>query len=595
VTQPRIFGAATDSNERFKPGRIRLRIAVALLLLFAVALVYQPLGDHEFLLLDDFTYVSENPYVQSGLNSQSIHWALTKPFFTMRTPVTLLSYLVGAELFGTDPGPTLLVNALFHALAVLLLFAALARMTGCIGRSAFVAGVFALHPLHVESVAWASERKDVLCGMFWMLTVWAHARYAERPSIGRIAFVWISGALAMASKPMAITLPFALLLLDCWPLGRLGQLGQLGGESKLCWSILGRRILEKLPLFLLAAAITAWTFQTHPSASLLGAAPSIPVELRFQNALVSYAGYLRSAFWPTNLGIFYPYPASYPLWQPLLAAALLLALSVGALLGLRRRPYLFVGWFWFVGTLLPVIGLIQAGHQAMADRYVYVPLMGISIAVSWGIAELPLFAARRRAIAAFAAAVLIALGCATSYQLRHWQNGALLFAHTLAINGEDPTTRNLLGLSLLDQGRIDEGVTTLAGVLRFGGPIEELRPLIFDHLTRAGDARHERADLMTAVLYYRAALDVKIDSAPLQLRLGRTLLRQTRYEAAIEVLRTALALDPNGVEAHFSLGMAYEFSGRRRRAARQYREALRLKPGSRVIQKQLDELRLRGG
>ena len=586
-----------DSNERLEPGNIRQRIVVALLLLFAVALVYHPLGDHEFLLLDDFTYVSENPYVQSGLNSESVRWALTKPFFTMRTPVTLLSYLVGAEIFGTDPGPTLLVNALFHALAVLLLFAALARMTGCVGRSAFVAGVFALHPLHVESVAWVSERKDVLCGMFWMLTLWAHARYAERPSIGRIAFVWISGALAMASKPMAITLPFALLLLDCWPLGRLGGLGgesgRLGGESKFGWNILGRRILEKLPLFLLAAAITAWTFQTHPSASLLGAAQPIAAALRFQNALVSYAGYLGSAFWPTNLGIFYPYPASYPLWQPLLAAALLLTLSVVALLGLRRRPYLFVGWFWFAGTLVPVIGLIQAGHQAMADRYVYVPLMGISIAVAWGIAELPLFAARRRAVGAVAAAVLIALGCATSYQLRLWQNGALLFAHNLAINGEDPTTRNLLGLSLLDQGRIDEGVTTLASLIRRNGPIEELRPIIFDHLTTAGNARHKRGDLMTAVLYYRAALDVKPESAPLQLQLGRTLLRQTRYEAAIEVLRTAIALDPNDAEAHFSLGMAFEFSGQRRRAARQYREALRLKPGSRVIRKQLDGLRKR--
>jgi tetratricopeptide (TPR) repeat protein len=581
-----MLGSVLDSTKRPATGSTRQRIVVGLALVFAVALVYHPLRDHQFLLLDDFTYVSENPYVQSGLTSESIRWALTKPFFTMLTPVTLVSYLVVVELFGTDPGPTLLANALIHALGALLLFAALARMTGCVGRSAFVAGVFALHPLHVESVAWASERKDVLCGLFWMLTLWAHARYAERPSLARIALVWLSGALALGSKPMAVTLPFALLLLDWWPLGRLGV------ESRLEWNVLGRRILEKLPLFLLAAAITAWTFQTHPSASLLGTAQPIPATLRLENALVSYAAYLGEAFWPAKLGVFYPYPKSYPLWQPLMAAALLLALSAFALHGVRRRPHLFVGWFWFLGTLLPVIGLIQAGHQAMADRYVYLPLVGISIAVSWGIGELAFVAARRRTACVLAVGVLIALGCATSNQLRHWRNGAALFGHTLAVVGEDPTTRNLLGLSLLDQGRVDEGVDALATLLRLDGPAEEVRSRIFDHLTAAGDGRHDRGDLMTAVLYYRAALDVQPDSAPLQLRLGRTLLRQTRYELAVEVLRTALALDPQDAEAHFSIGMAFEFSGQRRRAARHYREALRLQPGSGVVQKRLDQLRV---
>jgi tetratricopeptide (TPR) repeat protein len=568
-------------------GSTRQRIAIGLLLFFAVALVYQPLRNHQFLPLDDFTYVSENPYVQSGLTSESVHWALTKPFFTMRAPVTLLSYLVVVEAFGSDPGPTLLANALIHALAVLMLFAALTRMTGCVGRSAFVAGVFALHPLHVESVAWASERKDVLCGVFWMLSLFAHARYAESPSLARIALVWISGALAMASKPMAVTLPFTLLLVDCWPLGRLGI------ESTRRWKVLGRRTLEKLPLFLLAAAVTAWTLQTHPSASLLGAAQPIPASLRLANALVSYAGYLGSAFWPANLGIFYPYPESLPLWQPLAAAALLLILSAVALGSVRHRPHFFVGWFWFVGTLIPVIGLIQAGHQAMADRYVYIPLIGISIAVSWGIGELPFVAARRRVGIALATAVLIALGCAASYQLRHWQNGATLFEHTLAVTRENSTARNLLGLSLLDQGRVDEGVDTLATLLGFEGPAPKARKRVVQHLTASGDARRDRGDLMTAVLYYRAALDVEPDSAPLQLRLGRTLVRQTRFEPAIPVLRTALALDPEDAEAYFSLGLAFELSGQPRRAARHYRESLRLHPGSRVVRERLDQLRLR--
>jgi len=576
-----------DSTKRPAPGDTRRRIGVALLLAIAVAVVYHPLAHHQFLLLDDFMYVSENPYVQSGLTSESVHWALTKSFFTMRTPVTLLSYLTVVELFGNAAGPTLIANALIHLFGVLMLFAALARMTGCVGRSAFVAGVFALHPLHVESVAWASERKDVLCGAFFMLALWAHARYAESPSFARVAFVWISGALAMASKPMAVTLPFALLLIDGWPLGRLGL------ESRIRPNVLGRLLLEKLPLFLLAAAITAWTFQTHPSASLLGAAQPIPATLRLENALVSYATYLGAAFLPVNLGIFYPYPESYPLWKPLLAAALLVAVSALALLGRRRRGHLFVGWFWFLGTLFPVIGLIQAGHQAMADRYAYIPLVGISLAIGWGIGELPFIASRRRVGGALVIAVLIALGCASSLQLRYWRNGATLFEHTLAVTSENATMRNLLGLSLLDLGRVDEGVNTLASLFGFEGSPEQVRAMVVRHLTSIGDEKRDRGDLMTAVLHYRAALDVEPDSAALQLRLGRTLLRQTRFGAAIEVLRSALALDPEDAEAHFSIGMAFEFAGQPRRAARHYREALRLQPGSRVIREQLEQLRQR--
>jgi len=582
----RILGSGLDSTERPTHGSTRQRIVVGLLLVFAVALVYQPLRSHQFLTLDDFIYVTENPYVQSGLTPASVGWALTKPFFTMWTPVTLLSYLAVVEIFGTNPGPTLLANAVIHALAALMLFAALSRMTGYVGRSAFVAGVFALHPLHVESVAWASERKDVLCGLFWMLTLWAHARYAESPSLVRIVAVWISGALAMASKPMAVTLPFALLLIDWWPLGRLGIASRVQANA------LGRRILEKLPLLLMAAAITAWTIQTHPSASLLGAAQPIPLTLRLENALVSYACYLGKAFWPANLGIFYPYPDSYPLWQPLAAAALLLTLSAFALHGVHRRRHFFVGWFWFVGTLLPVIGLVQAGNQAMADRYAYVPLVGISIAISWGIGGLPFIAARRRAVGALAIALLIGLGGITSLQLRHWQNGVTLFEHTLAVTRENSRVRGLLGLALLDQGRIDEGVDSLARLYGITGSAEKLRPLIFQRMTAAGDDKRDRGDLMTAIVYYRAALAIEPESGPLRLRLGRTLVRQTRFEVAIEELRAALALDANDAEAHFSIGQAYELSGRRRRAARHYREVLRLQPNANGVAKRLKQLRL---
>jgi tetratricopeptide (TPR) repeat protein len=277
----------------------------------------------------------------------------------------------------------------------------------------------------------------------------------------------------------------------------------------------------------------------------------------------------------------------------LAAAGLFLALSAFALHGARRRRHFFVGWFWFVGTLVPVIGLVQAGDQAMADRYTYLPLVGISMAVSWGIGALPFVAARRWVGGALAVAVLIALGCATSLQLRHWQNGVTLFGHSLAVTAENPRMRGLLGLALLDQGRIDEGVDALAMSYGHTGPAERVRPLIFQRMTAAGDDKYDRGDLMTAVVFYRAALAIQPDSAPLQLRLGRTLLRQTRFEVAIEELRAALALDPNDAEAHFSIGLAYELSGRQRRAARHYREALRLRPDASAVARRLKRLRVR--
>jgi tetratricopeptide (TPR) repeat protein len=579
-----------EPTQRPTTGNTHQQLAVGLLLVFVVALVYYPLGSHQFLLMDDMIYITENPYVQAGLTRDSLRWALTEPFFTMRIPVTLVSYLVGVELFGTDPGPMLLTNALIHALAVVLLFTALMRMTGCMGRSAFVAGVFALHPLHVESVAWASERKDVLFGLFWMVTLWAHARYAERPSLPRNALVWGAGALAMASKPMAVTLPFALLLLDAWPLGRLGRPGRLGSGAVLQWSVLGRRILEKLPLFLLSAATMASTFLTQQSAGALDAAQSIPAMLRLENALVSTVRYLGKAFWPVHLGAFYPYPESYPSWQTLSAAGLLLALSIVALLSWRRRGYLFVGWFWFVGTLVPVIGLVQVGLQAMADRYVYVPLVGISIAVSWGVCELPLLAARRRTLGTLAVAVLLALGVATSLQLRHWQDGVTLFEHTLAVTDDNPTALGNLGLALLEQGRVDEGVAALATSFQLRVPAEQLRPAVFKMLNAAGLEQQRSSAYVKAIGFYRAALAIRPDAAPLHIQLGRALFRQGRHESAIEAFLAALEANPALADAHVGIAEAARSSGQLELAVDHYREALRLQPGRTLVQDRLDGL-----
>ena len=294
---------------------------LGLLLVLAVALVYHPLPDHAYIPLDDPIYIVENPDVLFGLTSESMRWALTQPYFGNRIPLTLLSYLLGVEIFGAEPGPTLLINAVLHGLATLLLFTALTRLTGAPGRSAFVAGVFAVHPLHVESVAWASERKDVLSGLFWMATLWTYARFIERPSVARNASVCLAYLLALASKPMAVTLPFVLLLLDVWPLGRLRI------APRLRWMDLRPRLAEKLPLFAMSVAATFLSYGAQRAVGALDAAQSLPLALRIQNAVMSYVSYLGKAAWPANLGVFYPFPDSFPIWQPLSAALLLLTVS----------------------------------------------------------------------------------------------------------------------------------------------------------------------------------------------------------------------------------------------------------------------------
>jgi tetratricopeptide (TPR) repeat protein len=427
------------------------------------------------------------------------------------------------------------------------LFAALTRLTSAPGRSAVVAGVFAVHPLQVESVAWASERKDVLCGLFWMATLWAHARYAERPSPLRGVGVFVGLLLALASKPMAVTLPFVLLLLDVWPLGRIRVRPDTPGL--LAWSDVGPRLLEKLPLFALSLGATLLTVAAQRAEGALDAAQSIPLSLRIENALVSTVVYVEKAVWPTGLGVFYPYPESFPAWQPVLAGTVLLAVSTTAIVLLRRHRPLFVGWFWFLATLVPAIGLVQTGLHARADRFTYIPLVGLSIAAVWGISELAT-AARlgrwtRSLLAAAALAWLAALGAAAARQVGYWQDGVALFEHTVAVTGDNPTARGNLGLSLLEQGRVDEGVEALATAFGLPETGDQARLTIFQTLHAAGRDQQQRGQLITAIGFYRAALAIVPDVAVVRLRLGSALLEQGRTAEALREIQAARRSRPS--------------------------------------------------
>jgi hypothetical protein len=361
---------------------MRAHVPIALALLAGVCAVYAPVRQHEFVDYDDAVYLE---MLRPGLSWQGIERAFSEPVVANWIPATVVSLLIGQEIHGPGARGHLIANALLHGIAAALLYAALATASGAPWPSAFVAGVFALHPLHVESVAWFSQRKDVLCGLFWMATLLAYLAWVRRGGAARYAAVLLGASLALLSKPTAVTLPFSLLLLDYWPLGRLAPRGRrlpAGGA-------LARAVAEKLPLFALTGLVSVVTYQVQAATGAVASGDLLPLDLRAANAIGALVDYLADAFWPSDLAVFYPHPRELPP-LPELAAALvgLVAITAGALQQARTRPQLTVGWLWFLGTLVPVIGLVQVGEQARADRYTYVPLIGLSIAVAFGLADL---------------------------------------------------------------------------------------------------------------------------------------------------------------------------------------------------------------
>lgn len=365
---------------------------VIMFLVVSAAGAYWGVKDNEFVNYDDDEYVTQNSHVQAGLTSEGIVWAFTTTHAANWHPLTWLSHMFDYQLFGPNPQGHHLTSLLLHILNSILLFLVLRRMTDALWQSAFVAVLFALHPLHVESVAWVAERKDILSTFFWILTMWAYVRYVERPGSTRYLMVALPLALGLMAKPMLVTLPFVLLLLDIWPLGRI-DLSEYGDASRdkrdkrpRTGIVLMRLAKEKIPLFALVAASCLVTFAAQRSGGAVQPMESLPFMDRVVNAIVSYFLYIEKMVWPTDMAFFYPYPVhTLPLWQPLGAGLLLLVITVLVIRTARRKPFLLVGWFWYLGTLIPVIGLVQVGGQAMADRYTYVPYIGLFMVVAWGV------------------------------------------------------------------------------------------------------------------------------------------------------------------------------------------------------------------
>ena len=416
-------------------------------LLLATIVAYEPVRHNDFVDFDDDLYIIENPHVRGGFSVNNIVWAFTTGEGGNWHPLTWLTHMLDCEIYGLNPVGHHVTNVILHIANTLLCFAVLRSMTGVLWASAFTAGLFALHPVHVESVAWASERKDVLSTFFWLLTMASYVRYTRRGGAANYMMTFALLFAGLMAKAMLVTLPFVLLLMDFWPLGRMkkGKIAAL--------------VIEKIPLFVLAAISCVVTLFVQQKWGAVASAELYPFSVRFSNALVAYGNYLFKMVWPHPLAAFYPHPGMPPVWKIAAAGLLLIGISLFSIKYLKQFPYVFTGWFWFVGALVPVIGIVQVGGQAVADRYTYVPLIGMFIIVSWGASDLfRRWFSRPSGIAAAAIGVLLILMVLTGFQVRYWENSITLFEHANAVVPDDFIINSNLGNALARRGRLKDAV-----------------------------------------------------------------------------------------------------------------------------------------
>ncbi len=513
---------------------------VVVICIFLAAMTWIVFGQtlwNDFVAYDDGDYVYANPIVRSGITLRGVVWAFTHAHADNWHPITTISHMLDCQLFGLHAGGHHFNNVVLHTAAVILLFLVLYQMTAALWRSAFVAAVFAIHPLRVESVAWIAERKDVLSGVFFMLTLGAYLHYVRKQTRGRYAMLAISFACGLMTKPMLVTVPFVLLLLDYWPLRRIVDIRTL---RKLA--------LEKVPLLVLSLASSVATFLAQ--GGVTGKAEPFPLAWRIDNAVVSYLIYIGQMFWPAHLTVFYPHPESgLSVWDVIGAAAILVAIT-GATLVLRRtRPYFIIGWFWYLGMLVPVIGVLQIGMQGHADRYTYLPQIGLYLMLTWAIADLfQSWRYRRSLLAIGAAIVLVALGRSARSQVPNWRNSESLWKRALAVTSNNHLAHENLGVILQRRGEVDEAILHYREALRIR--------------SSSGQNRYRRA------------------LARAHSNLAGALLRKGNIDEAIAHSEMALKLRPEDADAHTNLGNALLQKGFADRAILHYEKALRTAPES---------------
>jgi tetratricopeptide (TPR) repeat protein len=546
---------------------------IAAALAIATLAVYGQVISHQFITLDDDLYIRDNPMVNRGLTLNGMAWAFTTFHAANWHPLTWLSHMVDSQFFGLNAGGHLSVNALFHVSNTLLLFFFLKRVTGARWRSAIVAALFALHPLHVESVAWAAERKDTLSTFFGLLCLFAYVRYVEKPSWKKYALVAVWLALGLMTKPMLVSWPFVLLLLDYWPLRRL-EWRPAHGLKRFAkdWLPLVR---EKLPLFCL---VIPSMFVTHIAQAHGGAMADLiaaPLSWRLANALVSYAKYLFLTFWPADLAVYYPVLHHLvPAWQWIAALILLSAITAVALRHARERSYLISGWLWFLGTLVPVIGLVRVGAQEMADRYTYIPSIGLFVALVFAVADLAnTWRIGRATIATASAVTILLLASLTMFQVSRWRDGETLFRYVLSVTSDNLVVQSDLGVALAEQKKYAEAIPHFAEALR-------IKPNHLHALLNMGLSLRMQGKAAEAVGFYQRALRVKPDDVRAHWQLGKALADQGKNDDALEEFWKAAALAPDDFDIRMDLALALTRQNKLSEAATQLSEAIRIKPDS---------------
>ncbi len=562
---------------------------ICALLAIASFAVYSKVLRNEFIYLDDPEYVTENYQVKTGLNLESIKWAFTTNCAANWHPLTWLSHMADCELFGLKPWGHHLMNLLGHIANTLLLFAFLKMITGAMWRSAFVAAAFALHPLHVESVAWVAERKDVLSTLFWMLTMISYFQYARKTSKGWYAVTLVFFAMGLMSKPMLVTLPFVLLLMDYWPLERTKNIR----EGK----ISGRLVFEKLPLFALAAAASIVTFLVQRSGGAVTSVETLPLQTRLMNAVLSYARYIFKMFWPNDLAVVYPFEHNISIAETFGAAILLALITIIAVRMMAKQKYFLVGWLWYVGTLVPVIGLVQVGDQALADRYTYVPLIGLFIIAAWGAAELVQKRKYQKELIWTAGIlVLAAMAIKTYIQVGYWKDNFTLFTHTLAVTKNNSIIHGSLGAAYADAGEYEKAIKECQESINIRPKNADAYCNLanaYENLGRCEEAidfANKAIKIIGAEKYKRNNVLVKIYN-----NLGVAYGKLGRYKEAIDVLKESIRLMPNYDNSHYNLGYAYGKLEQDEEAMKEYREVLKISPNFCLAHNNIGVLYLKQG
>jgi len=583
-------------------------VLICVLLVCGIPAVYWQVLASDFVNLDDTIYVTENPHIKTGFSAENVKWVFSVGKVAYWHPLTWLSHMLDCQLYGLRPGLHHLTSLALHITNSLLVFLVFKGMTGAVWRSAFVAAVFAFHPINVDSAAWIAERKNVLSTLFWLLTMWAYTGYARKGGVRRYSLALGLFVLGLLAKPMLITLPFAMLLLDYWPLGRLslnrsavllaalplcrsgpavpqarrgrssGQNAGKGGKSKTFGGQtlpLGRLVWEKTPFFALSAVSVFLSFLSMRRLGITTSTDLIPMKLRLANAAVSYVSYIGKIICPRKLAVFYPYPMEVAIWRSMGAALLLVCVSFVLIWVFRRKAYLSIGWLWFVGTLLPVIGLVQAGlWPSIADRWAYVPMIGLLIIVAWGAGDL---AAKWRlptsATVLAACACIAVLGVCTYRQAGHWRNSRTLFSHALEVTTDNYIAHLNLGNTFIKEGMIAEAMS------HYGKAIE-IHPAFADAHYNLGVCFSLQEAYERAISEYRIALNLNAGHFNARLRLAEALTRTGKLDEAVGHFENLLQKEPNNVEALNNYALALVQMMRTTQAIELYDKALRIDPDS---------------